>query len=361
MTRETKMGLLIGLGVIVVFAVLLSHNNPAPTPGDSMLVIDRPEGSPSNFAVRDQMPEPEDVSSESTIPHRPAFADRISEANEQPQSMTLVENLPRPSALEPEAEESNESADSAAPEENQPGLVLPSAEPLQVVTVKRVAPPLNDPVEEPAPTPQIKTPDQSPRPEPEKKAPPQKVIQPKVYLVRKGDTLGQIAEEQYGTSRFGVVDFLVKSNKDLVKDKHSVSVGQKLRLPELPSELFEKVQRLQVARIEGSTQSRNLEALLDERTSLPAGRQAPKPANIVGTNGIDTDIHRTKSFRWYVVKPKDTLSSIARMHLGHSKYWRDIKKLNKDIDPRKMVPGMKIKLPQKPPVSEVLTSRQASA
>lgn len=41
MTRETKMGLLIGLGFIVVFAVLLSHTGPATPAGDKLAMAPR--------------------------------------------------------------------------------------------------------------------------------------------------------------------------------------------------------------------------------------------------------------------------------------------------------------------------------
>src|SRR4029453_7516666 len=36
MTRETKIGLLVGLAFIVVFAMLLSHSAPTPPPGDPL-------------------------------------------------------------------------------------------------------------------------------------------------------------------------------------------------------------------------------------------------------------------------------------------------------------------------------------
>ncbi len=39
MTRETKIGLLVGLAFIVVFAVLLSHTGTVPPPGESPVTV----------------------------------------------------------------------------------------------------------------------------------------------------------------------------------------------------------------------------------------------------------------------------------------------------------------------------------
>jgi len=50
----------------------------------------------------------------------------------------------------------------------------------------------------------------------------------------------------------------------------------------------------------------------------------------------------------YTIRKNDTLQSIARRLLDDPERWREIQKLNRDLDPRKIVPGMRIKLP--PPV-----------
>jgi hypothetical protein len=56
-------------------------------------------------------------------------------------------------------------------------------------------------------------------------------------------------------------------------------------------------------------------------------------------------------FRWYEVKPNDTLSTIAQDRLGSSSRWREIKKLNGNVDPQKMRAGSRIKVPRTKPVS----------
>jgi LysM repeat protein len=65
-------------------------------------------------------------------------------------------------------------------------------------------------------------------------------------------------------------------------------------------------------------------------------------------------------YRWYEIKPNDTMGTIARKELGASEHWQEIKKLNSGIDPQKMKPGERIRLPRKP-VSASSPQRRASA
>lgn len=47
----------------------------------------------------------------------------------------------------------------------------------------------------------------------------------------------------------------------------------------------------------------------------------------------------------YIVKPGDTLSAIARDHLGGSSRWPEIAKLNKLSNPDLIHPGDELRLP----------------
>ncbi|MHC4799888.1 MAG: hypothetical protein ACYTF1_24900, partial [Planctomycetota bacterium] len=207
MTRETKMGLLIGLGVIVIFAILLSHHNPVPPPGDGLeLVTGRPEGPPTQIVVvQDRVPESE-IGRDYYSDADDGLVDTASEKVEGPSAdeQVLVVDLPRPDALEPASDTSGVGSGS----EN---LLLtdasePAEEPVRVVKVDRVAPPVK-PVKKPSPTVQHEPPAQSPAPKSEQSGPPQKVAPPKVYIVCKGDTLGQIVQNLYGSQRGGVLEY----------------------------------------------------------------------------------------------------------------------------------------------------------
>jgi len=56
MTRETKIGLLIGLGFIVVFAVLLSHTGSELPAGDGMHLVSRDSGVSRSLPERSRSP-----------------------------------------------------------------------------------------------------------------------------------------------------------------------------------------------------------------------------------------------------------------------------------------------------------------
>ncbi len=67
------------------------------------------------------------------------------------------------------------------------------------------------------------------------------------------------------------------------------------------------------------------------------------------------------SMRLYQIQPKDTFTSIAQRELGSGTRWAEIKQLNKNVDPAKMKPGTKIKLPTREPLSADVSSKQVSA
>ncbi len=58
------------------------------------------------------------------------------------------------------------------------------------------------------------------------------------------------------------------------------------------------------------------------------------------------------AYRWYTVRPKDTLSVIAGRELGGAKNWEEIIKLNKNLNPTKLKAGDRIRLPRNKPTSD---------
>ncbi|MDA8806632.1 LysM peptidoglycan-binding domain-containing protein, partial [Opitutales bacterium] len=78
----------------------------------------------------------------------------------------------------------------------------PSALPLQSATVNTISQP-SQVIEEPKP--------------------------PQAYVVKKGDSLYAISEKVYGNSSY--VNAIYSANRDTLKSKNSLKVGQTLRLP----------------------------------------------------------------------------------------------------------------------------------
>lgn len=58
--------------------------------------------------------------------------------------------------------------------------------------------------------------------------------------------------------------------------------------------------------------------------------------------------------RTYTIESGDTLSKIAKEHLGHASAWRDIFEANRDVieNPDRIFPGQVIKLPPAPPADD---------
>lgn len=442
MTRETKIGLLVGLGFIVVFAVLLSHTGSAPTAGDGMPLARGPE-NPEDMAGRRSLQDgglamnadgglglsgsgrdmesviadpsgrhgvssmgphaqshyaesgraqshpaqahyaqsdrADDASATSARDRRVAQGSTVSEGSKfvegskgarggqvirgakdtESTEIGLVEDLPRvqvrgtvPETWRRAGARSQTQGLARRPESpRQPGgqvrdtmLTGRSAEELVQAEAgdrptHRVAPPL--PIEvpriqrptpgarpgEPGVSPSPAKPDQPRRPQPRQKE----------YLVAKGDTLGTIAKAQYGTASMKVVDFLAASNRDRIKDKDTVIVGQKLIVPALPPELLHLAEGGEAL----PTPGRNASARASARQVVLRDTDRAEPVRV-------TKASTERAVRTYEVRPKDTLSSIAARELGSSARWREILKLNQDIDPRRMRPGMKIRIPAKP-------------
>ncbi len=56
---------------------------------------------------------------------------------------------------------------------------------------------------------------------------------------------------------------------------------------------------------------------------------------------------RGAKYRTYVVREGDSLSTLALSHLGSSRRWPEIQRLNPGLDPRRLRPGMELKFPTK--------------
>ena len=76
-----------------------------------------------------------------------------------------------------------------------------------------------------------------------------------------------------------------------------------------------------------------------------AGEVAPAPAAAVDRSGWQTG--------WHVVRPGDTLESLAERLLGSHELWRELAALNPGItNPHRIYPGQRIKVYQSPPTAQ---------
>ncbi|MFH0947231.1 MAG: LysM peptidoglycan-binding domain-containing protein [Planctomycetota bacterium] len=125
---------------------------------------------------------------------------------------------------------------------------------------------------------------------------------PGTYAVKKGDTLGSIAKELFGSVRY--LDELRKANEDV--DPSRLQIGQVLNVPDL-----------------GGGSAR------------PGSVSEPEEPAATGK-------------ATYKVKKGDTLFGISRAVFGTSARWRDILAVNAEIlsDPNNLKPGTLLTLPR---------------
>ncbi|NLX14450.1 MAG: LysM peptidoglycan-binding domain-containing protein [Phycisphaerales bacterium] len=372
MTRETKIGLLVGLGFIVVFAVLLSNNNPAPPSEKSLVNLAQRTASETlplgqgtvelenTFARGRAEATINDVSG--TLSSRSAeVVDQLVSAYELDDIIRLpvVDLLEQPTTV----------VRNTTLEAVTGSLLEEPALPTVVDARVRMAPPIplsERTIPDPQPTEREPQPRKSPDLTPETEGP-SGTASLKEYVVQRGDTLWKIAKGEYNSSKTAVVEHIVQANASIIKDKNTLVVGQKIVLPQLPSDLFEPVVSVNVS---GSGDRLVRMDDLLHGTSSGSERRAPLDYKLVETDGtkartdtgaVVADNSVKPAYQEYVIQPRDTFTNIAERQLGSGKYWTEIKKLNPNVDPTRMVPGTKIKLPSKRSLSQTSDVQRASA
>ena len=82
----------------------------------------------------------------------------------------------------------------------------------------------------------------------------------------------------------------------------------------------------------------------------PGTTRIAKPTPLVlikAPSPVEKPKASTSTLRTYTVQKKDTLWSIAKRHLGDGQRWRDILAVNPGLEPRKLMSGQIINLPEK--------------
>ncbi len=324
MTRETKIGLLIGLGFIVVFAVLLSHTGTSGTAGDRLVVGTRSPvtqntsggSTPTNpgyVPTGTVRPTARSTVESTAAPAtRPSNRIGLSEPTALPrrprevgtgadQLVTLP--LPEPKGLDNRVTPPLAVADGKqmtpwesllrAKQDPAAGVTGVAVSPLpanlpqgrvaparpEAVAIVEAAPSAPVKVEAPQPGARPVTPAIDPAASVTtvttavKTSPPDRQEAPKEYVVQKGDSLRKIAKDSYGVSSTKVVAFLVASNKGTIKNKDWIVEGQKLVVPPLPPEMFEGAGNIDVSGAGPAIRTVTSEELKKVLASPPGGQR----------------------------------------------------------------------------------------
>ena len=313
MTRETRVGLLLGLAIIIAIGMILSEVTQPEAVDDQS----QPIAINSNYYQQKDIPL-EDITSREPAgrDERPVFVAGIYDDEKSSQSIPVQIKMRRP-----------------APIDNLHSRPLASGNILRqdegVFTQPRIVPSQHRViVEEPKP---IKTQEQFPEYGLSQPLTPDIAKQPsrtKPYTVKPGDSLYKIASKVYGSGKGQFYKKIYEANRDKMSDPSMVIVGQKLVIPLLPGQIGSNKETRISLRDQRALDELRRE--LDNRSSASRNNQRPKRSV-------------------YVVRRGDNLTRIARKMLNDTsdKAVQKIYEANRDKlpDPDSIFEGMKLQIP----------------
>jgi nucleoid-associated protein YgaU len=146
----------------------------------------------------------------------------------------------------------------------------------------------------------------------------------KIYTVRQGDSLAEIAKKVYGVAegnKLANITRIFKANRNQLKSVDAIQVGQKLVIPSLP-----------VGK--------------DKPSGVVSGSAFEKVES-VGESHVQPSAQDSTQTSWYVVRQGDSLWKIAASQLGNGSRFSEITKLNTDIlkSQNDLVIGMRLRMP----------------
>lgn len=310
MTRETKIGLLVGLAFIIVVGILLSEHLTTTTERPSAPLAEAGVGVREAVAVPGinssdpattpyRAPEPvhpvptarELSQPASTIPPQVAVG-----PGSDPKTPILITNTPTAPAIIPGVEK-NESTNPQPVTEppvvtRVPTDIFANQHPIQTVAQQHGESviPASPSVQSPTPVTSTGAPTS-----------PSKVRE---YTAQPGDTLSRIAALLPGGNTKTNRDAILALNPELQKDPNKVIAGRKYQLP---TEVGSK------------------------KTVLTPEPMVQTPSPVVRSTPADSRRSTPQTYRTYVVKKGDSLSKIAMEQLGSKSHVSLIRELNQDV------------------------------
>lgn len=402
MTKETKIGLLVGLAFIILFAIILSEKGAGPRPqgAPQFTQVDSARGGAdrtgSTLVDAGKLPLPiEQVTSEPRLARtKPSktLGTETAVARHEPKADELSLPTLEPSLIGGKPERSPTTIEKAAVVGGDPskttevasaGSGLRSVDSALENALNRTSltartessNALDGPTKlAEATTPKVETSNEA-------------QTKGRTYVVQPGDTLLMIARRNYGMGTPSAIDAIVKANSKTIKNAHSIRVGQKLTIPQTdklalvdesaktPSPSATPDDRVFIESVDANNNVIDTEkpetkvadatkSKSESRTSTSGSEtKAPKTDALARASSdksreLKTDKARDEKTgsRVYEVKPKDTLQRIARRELGDAKRYKEIEELNRQVLGRKsrLKPGMKLRLPGKDSASTTL-------
>lgn len=359
MTKETKIGLLVGLAFIILFAIILSEKgSSSKIQSPSTLTIAKATGTEDGAFGQSAEPLSDagrlPMSSQLPSPIQPAEQGPIGVAmNASPLGQPIPAEgdliSPLPSSVvnrlnAPRITPSTIAEDTSPLETESMSLTQALAAALEVPVETSSALPVEDDTISLAGRSAV----------PARRSIAQAGATMKtiaVHTVRPGESLGKIAARYYGRSTPARVDAIFNANRDTLNSIHSVRANDKLSIPQL--DVTQRIAFEPASHFAPQEIMANRSAARETQVRIPIPMDASPVAvagrgrTQLGTTEARRPENRLSDFRWYRVRTKDTLSRIAKRELGDEGRFGEIYTLNKDIiqNKNRIKPGMKIRLP----------------
>ncbi len=159
-----------------------------------------------------------------------------------------------------------------------------------------------------------------------------------IHYVQAGQTLSQIARQHYGNPEFAAA--IAQTNPTKVDREGQVRPGARLEIPPLGSPVF----------------SRLFMPVHDEHAVRVEGQ--PIPALPSRPEGPAAEVLRDSSLAEIEVQPGDTLSALASEHLGSAKRWQELVDANSDQlrTPADLRSGMTLRIPSRDTPAQAQTN-----
>ena len=320
MTRDTKIGLLVGLAFIILFGIILSEK------GSSKQPLDTPQ-----FAAYKPMVEVLPAQQTANVEPKPNFAlPQLRQRSSGTQGARpgnsagpIAQQRPSRNQGPPEAPSPTATNTANVPQREsqviKPPAAQPSREPQQPSESLRklLGPPQssglaqlgNQPTDTASPSAQSNAGSNM------------------QYTVQEGDTLIAICRRFYGSGSPKLVRAIMQLNQPKLPRPEQLRAGQVITIPQAAQGLFVAVDDHPAAAITRNFTSRRTRPIV--KTIKLA--KAPPP----------------QAVRWYTVQADDTLTKIATRMLGNPQAWKQVFELNHDTisNPHMVRAGAKIRIP----------------
>ena len=366
MTRETKIGLLVGLAFIIVFAIILSEKGPSSrnTSLPAFTMVDRMGADTASASTGQPLSNAGRLPVDNALPPivqpaigvNPNMAMREEEVAQGPR-IGEDELPPLPdsviSLINGDIAANETTTDSVGGD--MPIVTIPEQH--TALAEQPAAPWTTD--EPTLSTTELASANQATLTAQPVETQPSYKIRTE-HTVDKGESLGKIAAKYYERSTPQRIDAIYKANKDILDNRHTVKVGQVLKIPDLgdAAKHFEPAPDFALSNLQSPNaikpESREVEPVripipIGEKktTELAAARDLRSPAIDQPIETRPEPKEKPRAFKIYEVRPSDTLSKIARRELGSEKFTRELFELNRDVITNKntIKPGMKLRLP----------------